>query len=505
MANHKLIMKNTGFMAMRMLLSMMVTLYTSRIVLQQLGVEDFGIYSLVAGLAIIMSFFTSALTAAIQRFMNVELAVTRGKGMHSVFSAAWCCVLIMAVLFLILAEIIGLWFLNHELNIPLGKMPEARIVFQLSLVIVIIEMLRVPYNSLIIAHEKMAFYAYNSIVEVGLKLTVAILLSITAGNKLLIYMYMLIAVAILINISYIVYCRYKFPKIRFGLRASRKQIAEIGRFAGWNVITSISDISYQQGTSMILNIFFGVSYNATMGITNQIKSAVTSFTRSLQSAANPQIVQTFAGKEYDEFTTLFIRISKVSFYCVAMIGVPIFLNIEYILSVWLTVIPPSGAIFARLIIIFCMIDSLVGPLWVTMQASGNISRYQIIVSLVWLLSLPLTYLAYKIGLPAYSLISVMILINGALIFVRIKFTEKECNVSLRLYLRNVLLNVTKVLFMGLVIPVVLKETVVMSPAWSFIVTCGAWIITMLLSIYFVGLTKSERIYVKSFLKKKESI
>lgn len=501
MANQKLIMKNTGFMALRMLISMAVTLYTSRVVLQQLGVEDFGIYSVVAGLALIMSFFTSALTAAIQRYMNVELAVTKGEGMQQVFAASWGCVTGMALLFVLIAEAAGLWFLDHTLNIPVGRMPDARIVFQLSLVIVIVEMFRVPYNSLIIAHEKMAFYAYNSIIEVGLKLTVAILLSITAGNKLLIYMWMLIAVAVLINISYVVYCRIILPHLRFRLNAEFRKVVEIGKFAGWNVLTSISDISYQQGTAMILNIFYGVALNATMGITNQIKTAVFSFTRSLQTAANPQIIQTFASGNSDEFKALFIRISKISFFCVAFIGMPVFMNADFLLSVWLSVVPPQGAIFARLIIVFCLVDSLVGPLWVTMQASGKIARYQIVISTVWLLCLPLTYFAYRWGFPSYSLISVMILIDSILIIIRVKYTQKYCGVKCIDYYKSVIFRIICTFTLGLILPELLGNMVIMPPVARFFSTSALWVITMSLAIYFVGLTHAERQFADSFVKR----
>ena len=240
MTDSKLIMKNTGFMAVRMLLSMAVSLYTSRVVLQQLGVTDFGIFTVIGGLAIIMSFFTSALSAAIQRYMSVELAVSKGKGMQGVFSACWVCVLVMAGIFVLFAEVVGLWFLDTVVNIPPDRMDVAGIVFQLSLVIVVIEMLRVPYNAMILAYEYMDFFAYNSILEVALKLITAIMLSLTAGNKIIIYMFLLIGVAALINLAYVVYCRRKISGVRFSLRANHRQAVSIGKFAGWNVITSMN-------------------------------------------------------------------------------------------------------------------------------------------------------------------------------------------------------------------------------------------------------------------------
>lgn len=501
MTDSKLIMKNTGFMAVRMLLSMAVSLYTSRVVLLQLGVTDFGIFTVIGGLAIIMSFFTSALSAAIQRYMSVELAVSKGKGMQGVFSACWVCVLVMAGIFVLFAEVVGLWFLDTVVNIPPDRMDVAGIVFQLSLVIVVIEMLRVPYNAMILAYEYMDFFAYNSILEVALKLITAIMLSLTAGNKIIIYMFLLIGVAALINLAYVVYCRRKISGVRFSLRANHRQAVSIGKFAGWNVITSISDIAYQQGSGLILNIFFGVGFNSSMGIANQVKSAVVSFTRSVQSAANPQIIKIFSAGEQNDFEMLFMRISRISFYLTMFLGIPVLLNARYVLSLWLTVIPPAGVEFVQLMIIFCVIDSLVGPLWVTMQATGKIASYQIVVSTIWLLCLPLTYIIYKLGMPSYSLFWVMIFIDASLIIVRLWFTSRFCRIRISAYLRGVALPVLAVSVAGIIVPA-LCVFLIENPLVCLLVSGAIWCLTFPASIWALGLTDAEHNAIKDFVKKK---
>lgn len=501
MHDNKLIMKNTAFMAVRMLFSMGVSFYTSRVVLQQLGIVDFGIYNVVGGLAIIMSFFSSALTAAIQRYMNIELAVNGGTGMQKVFSACWGCVAVMTACFLIVAEVVGVWFLNNKLNIPAARMYDAHVVFQISLLIVVIELFRVPYNSLIIAYERMSFFAYNSIVEVSLKLLTAIMLSVVPGNKIIIYMWFLVAVAVVINASYVLYCRSKMPELCFSLRAERGQIVEIGKFAGWNVLTSISDISYQQGSSMILNIFYGVALNATMGIANQVKAAVTAFTRSVQTASNPQIVKLFAAGDHEAFATLFMRISRVSFYLMLLLGVPIILNTDYILSIWLTEIPPSGVLYVRLMILFCIIDSLTGPLWVSMQAAGKIASYQIVISLVWILCLPITFIAFRYGLPSYWILLVMIIIDVFLIIVRMLFTDRYCNVGCGQYLRHVLVPVTVVTITSTVIPTILAYQIA-GPLVRLLVTGSVWCLTVLPAVFYLGMDKGERAAVIAFVQKR---
>lgn len=501
MADNKLIMKNTLYMAVRMFLTMAVTLYTSRVVLAQLGVTDFGIYSVVGGLTIMMSFFTTSLVVAMQRYMNVELAAgTSDDGLQKVFGACWCCLVMMVGAFLLIAEVGGVWFLENELSFPEGKLPVARIVFQLSLVNAIFELIRTPYNSLIIAHEKMSFYAWNSILEVGLKLTTAICLSITPGNKLLIYMYLLIGVAVLINISYILYCRSQFPEIRFSFKHNKGQVREIGSFAGWNVLTSISDISWQQGSSMILNIFYGVALNATMGIANQVKGAVMNFTRSVQTASNPQIIKLFAAKQYDEFLTLFERISRISFFILLGVGIPIILNAPYILSIWLTVIPPHGVLFVRLMVVFCIIDSLVGPLWVSMQAVGRIAAYQIVVSVMWILCLPLCWLAFHYGLPAYWLILILITIDFVLLWVRVGFSAHYCGFTYGMYIARVCLPIAATSIASLVAPVAICFTDLTGFA-LLAATCATWLITFPTATYLLGITHVERSAIRKKISK----
>ena len=501
MSDNKLIMKNTAFMAIRMLFSMGVTLYTSRVVIQQLGVTDFGIYTVIGGLAIIMSLFSSALTAAIQRYMNVELAQTHGRDMQKIFSACWVCVLIMVCVFFVIAEVAGVWFLENKLNIPPGRMSDARIVFQMSLVIVAIELVRVPYSSLIIAHERMSFFAYNSILEVSLKLATAISLSLMPGNKLIIYMWLLIGVAVLIQCSYIIYCRRQMPALRFSLRAERGRVVEIGKFAGWNVLTTISDVAYQQGSAMVLNVFYGVTLNATMGISNQIKSAVSSFTRSVQLASNPQLIKSYAASDYPDFTMLFMRISRISFMLMLFLCMPIMLNTDFVLTLWLGVIPPQGTIFVKLMLVFCIVDSLTGPLWVSMQAAGRIASYQIVISILWILCLPLTYLAFHNGLPPYWLLIILIGIDATLLFVRVKFTSYFCGISSMEYLRGVMMPILAVTVVATVVPAFLANEIA-GPTARFFVTSGIWCLTMPAASYIFGLTGSERKAVTEFISKR---
>lgn len=498
MADNKLIVKNSLFLAGRMLLSMAISLYTSRVILQQLGVTDFGIYNVIGGLCVIMSFFTGAMTTAIQRFMNVELGKTGPRDMQQVFSACWVCVIAVAVVFVMLAETAGLWFLDNELSIPADRMTQARIVMQMSLAIVVIEIMRVPYNSLIIAYERMSFYAYNSILESVLKLATAIALSLIGGDKLIIYMWLLIGVAVIINWSFVRFCNRNIPRVRFSLRAPRQKVTEIGRFAGWNVLMSVAEIAYNQGAAMILNIFYGVAFNATMGISNQVKTAVSSFTRSVQIAANPPIVKTWAANETDEFRALVGRISRISYFLVLVLGLPIIINAPYILSLWLTVIPPSGVVFVRLMVVFCIIDSLTGPLWTAMLAAGRIAVYQIVTSVLWVMSLPLIYLAFHEVLPPQWLLIVLIGLNSVILVVRLVFSKVMGVLSAADFLKTVVARIAAVTVIAGIAPVVVATMMECGMA-RLLVTTAVTVLTMLPAIYLLGIDRSERAAIKKFI------
>lgn len=500
MAQNKLIVKNTVFMAVRMVITMAISLYTSRVVLAQLGITDYGIFIVVGGLTVIMSFFTSALTAAIQRYMNFELGLTGGRGMQQIFAACWVCVVLIAALFVGLAETGGMWFLESKLDVPADRLPDARMVLHLSMLIVVVEMCRVPYNSLIIAHERMSFYAYNSIVESLLKLAAVIALSVICGNKLLVYMGLLVVVAVLVNVSYVVYCGHFFPGIGFSLRADAAKVKEIGKFAGWNVLTSISDIAYQQGSSMILNIFYGVGFNATMGISNQVKTAVASFTRSVQIAANPQIIKSYAGGDSAWFRQLITIISRISYFAVLFLGMPILINTEFVLNLWLTELPPDAVMFVRLMILFCLLDSLIGPLWVSMQASGRIAGYQSVISVLWILCLPLIYWAFRSGLPPYWLLIVLIGINFVSLWIRIGYTSHYCGVKVRYYCRKVLLPILEVTVVGCASlwPVLAFDQ---SRVQLFLLSSAVWVVVCPLAVYFLALSRQERQGAKKLVGK----
>lgn len=495
MTDSRRIMKNTIYMAFRMGATMVVTLYTSRVVLQQLGVDDFGIYSVIGGLTLLMNFFSYALDFSIQRYMNVELATHGDRGMQAVFATSWGALGIVCAGFLLVAEVCGLWYINNWINIPAASIPTARIVFQFALLIACIEMARAPFNAMILAKERMSFYAIVSIVEVLLKLTTAILLAIIPGTKLLIYMGLLTGVAILIDLVYVRYSRTYIPEIKFSVRTTRRRVLELGKFTVWNTLGTVADISYQQGTALILNFFYGVAFNATVGIANQVKNAVLAFTRSIQTAANPQLMQTMAAGETEAYRKLFVRLSKISFLILLFVGTPVILNAHFLLSLWLPVLPPQCTLFVQLMVVFCISDSLTGPMWASMQTSGHIARFQTVISLCWICCLPITYAVFRLGMPAYYMMVVIIGCNIVIQGVRIWFTSRYCGFPVSAYLRQIILPLSLTTVVAFPIAAVVTR-IITNPVVAFFAGSAVWLIVLPVTAYFLGCTTEERAFVR---------
>lgn len=498
--NSNRIYKNTLFLYFRMFLIMAISFYASRQILDQLGVSDFGIYTVVGGLVLLFAFLNNAISASMQRFISYELGENNGKNLQLIFGACCLSVVALIVVLFLLAETVGVWFLGTHMSIPLNRVDDAFFVFHLSLICISIELLRLPYNALIVSYEKMSFYAYNSIFEALLKLLLVLMLRVIPSNKLLAYSLMLIVVAILINMSYVLYCRRNMPSVHFTLVTSKKQLAAISKFTLWNTATGIADVGYMQGTSIILNIFYGVALNATMGIANQVKSAVFSFSRNIQLAANPQIIKLYAAGKYDDFRLLVLRISKISFFLMFLLGLPIILNTEWILNIWLTKIPPHAVQFLQLVVIFCIIDSLTGPLWVSMQACGNIRTYQLVTSFFLLLNLPCTYFAFYCGFESYYLLVIQIIIDVVLIHIRICFSYKYTGISLRQYYKTIVIPLAVVAIVSAVLPYIF--TFYTDGIVRLFVTSGVSVATTIFAVYYLGLSAAERTYVTEFINSK---
>ncbi len=500
MNNNKRIAKNTIMLYIRMLLIMAVTLYTSRVILEVLGVEDFGIYNIIAGVIVLFSFLNSAMTTATQRYLSIAIGKNDGLLVQKVFSTSLLSHLILVGIVLVLSESIGLWFVNTQLDIPLERKSATNIIYHVVIITTCFSIIRIPFNASIIANERMPFYAYISVIEAILKLVIVWALKLFPYDKLILYSILLLFVTIVVNMVYIIYCMRNLDNQRISLRTNWDLFKEMSSFASWNLFGGIADVGYKQGTNIILNIFCGVVLNATMGIVNQIRTAVYTFVSNLQTAANPQIIKLYASKDIPNFHKLICSISKYSVYLMLFLSVPLILNMEFVLNLWLKNPPEYSVVFSQLILIFCILDSLSGPLWTAMQAMGQIRSFMMVTSFCLLLNLPFTYIALWYGYPPESMLIIQILVVILTLFVRLLFVRKYAILKIRCYLSTVIVPIFLVILFGLPIPILISQYTIGFE--RFLTTLIANCICLLIVVYCVGIDKVEKRFVISFVKSK---
>lgn len=483
---------------------MVVSLYTSRVVLNTLGVEDFGVYNLVGGVVVLFSFINNGMTAATQRFLNFEMSKNSVNAVQRVFSVSMNAHFMIIAIILLLSETVGLWFLNHKLNIPSDRMYAANIVYQFSLLAFCFSVLKVPYNASVIAYEKMSFYAWISIIEVILKLLIVFLLVYFLYDKLILYSILVFVVSIIVFVTYRFFCRRLFNSCKYQFIRDKELFKELVSFSGWSVFGNMALIGSNQGVSFILNIFLGVTINATMGIAAQVNTAIYSFVSNFQMAFNPQIVKTYASGNIERHKKLIFQASKFSFYLLLILAIPILLNTEYILTLWLKIVPLYAVEFTQLIVVFSLIDALSGPFWASVNATGKIRNYQIGVALILLMNLPVAYLLLHFKCSPVYVIVAKIVINFILFLYRIICSHKYLNFSYmnifgKIYFRLFLVSGLAIVFLYL-LRIKLFSTI---ENWYnlLLFSMMSFIFTVFI-IIILDTTKNEKIYIINIIKNK---
>lgn len=499
--SNRRIAKNTLMLYARTFITLAISLYTTRVVLQTLGETDYGIYNVVGGVVVLFTFISNSISSAIQRFLNFELGKTANADIRKVFSMSVNVIVIISIAILILAETLGLWFVNTQLNIPEERMGAALWAYQISIFTCCVTILRVPHNAAIIAYEKMSFYAYLSIIEAVLKLLLVFLLVYISWDKLLLYSLLMLFVAVIVNISYLLYCRSKLPDIRYKYFWDKNLFKKLISFSGWSLFGSGAEVCNTQGINMILNIFLGVAVNAATGIATQVSNAVYSFVVNFQMAFKPQIVKLYAAGETDAFHKLIFRSSKISYILLSLIILPIIINCPFILDLWLTEVPKYSSSFIIWTLLFYLVDSMSAPLWMAAQATGDIKKYQIWVSVSILLNLPLAYLVLSLGISPVWVFVVKFLVNNVTHLVRLTYLNKVHCVPFKSFLTDVMYPLLKMTIVAYPISFFAGE--MMAKGW------GKLIISLLLSTvvigvssYYITLNKEERITIVSVIKSK---
>lgn len=502
--NNKRVAKNTLFLYFRMILIMLVTLYTSRVVLAQLGIKDYGIYNVVGGVVTMFAFLNNCMTTSTQRFLTFELGKGNTQMLKDVFAASLNIHIAIAFTIVVLAESIGLWFVNYKLVIPADRLVAANWVFQFAILSFCVNIIQVPYNAVIIAHEKMNVYAYISIVEVMLKLGIVYLLSVSPFDKLIAYAVLIFAVQLLIRAIYQIYCRKNYEESKFRIFWDKSLYQQMSGFAGWNLFGSLAWMLRDQGLNIVLNLFFGPVINAARGVATQVSGAVMNFISNFQVALNPQITKNYANGNIQEMEKLTYLGIKFSYIILFFLAFPLSLNINYVLRLWLVEVPDYTALFIILIMIDSMVGNLFGvPLMTSLSATGKIRNYQIVVSFIILLIVPVGYIALRLGCDAPSVFYITIIFSGISGFARFLFCRKQIGYSLREMTKGVLLPVLSMTVVALPLPIFAKlEYFQTDTLMNFLLLCLISIVMTFVSAWFVGLNTTEKDKLLSIIKSK---
>ena len=500
-ANNKRIAKNTIALYFRMIITMIVGLFTSRVILDSLGVQDYGIYNLVGGFVTMFNVFRAGLISATQRFITFDLGKGDMKELRGTFSTSFIIFLFISALIVILAEAIAPWFISNKLTIPVDRVIAANWVFQFSLVTLVLNLISSPYNALIIAHEKMKTFAYISIFEVVAKLLIAYVIYVSPFDKLIVYGFLLCFVQFMVRIIYTSYCNKNFEESKILWKIDWQKVKMIYAFTGWEFIGAAAVIGANQGLSVLLGMFFNPVVNAAHGVAVQIQHVITGFVTNFQTALNPQITKSYAANNKGYMFKLIFASSRLSYFLLLFISLPVVLETDILLNLWLVKVPEYTALFFRIIIICSMIDAISNPISTSVEATGNIRNFQIVVGLTRLMIIPITYLVLKIGGSPTAAFIVLLIINILALIERIVVGSKTVGFSSANFLNSVIAKLVTVSLFASVLPVCLHyymtEGLIRLLIVGF-VSC----ITSGISIYYVGLSDSEReIILKPILRR----
>lgn len=494
--NNKRIARNTMLLYVRMLFMMAVSLFTSRVVLNTLGVEDYGIYNVVGGVVAMFGFINGSMSSATQRYITFALGKGDMRNLQKVFSTALQIHVLIAAVIVVLGETVGLWFLYSQMQIPAERMDAAFWVLQCSIVSTVVMIVSVPYNADIIAHEKMSAFAYISILEVVLKLAVVYVLLIFSYDKLILYAFLILAVQLLIRFCYSRYCNRHFEESKYHHVWDKPLFKEMTGFANWSMFGNLSGVLYGQGLNMLLNVFFGPVVNAARAVAVQVQNAIQQFVSNFQMALNPQITKTYAKGEMEEMHKLMFRSARFSFYLLFLLSLPFLFETEFILTIWLKTVPDNTVVFLRIMICTSLIYALANPLLVANQATGKVRKYQAVCGSILLLILPISYVCLRLGCPAYSVFIVHFVVESVTQLARMLILRPLIGIRIRDYLTNIYIKVILVTSLSLLLPLAVYENMDNTAA-RFLVMCVTCVLSVGLVTYSIGLSRNERAFFRS--------
>lgn len=494
-AANKRIAINTAFLYVRMLFLMFVNLYASRVVLKGLGVDDYGIYMVVGGFVALFSLVSAALTGACSRFLNFEMGKGNLDRLRNVFSTAVIIQCVLALIVLLLAETVGLWYVNNVMVYDAARRSAVGWCFQFSVFTFCMNLVSVPFSAAVVAHERMKVFAYVSIYQGIAILMVALLLSSVGMDKLIFYAGMLCIIQSSVQLAYQMYCRRYFEECRVNWSFDKPLLRRMLSYSLWHLIGNGAVVLKTYGVDVVLNIFFGTGMNAAKGISNQVDTHVNQFVGNFMMAMNPQITQSYAGGNLDYMFSLVNRGARFSFYLMLMLSLPIIINAHEVLDLWLVEVPDYAVIFVQLTLVVGIVSSLSRPLMTAQNATGNVRNYQVVVGGIVLLNLPLCFIALKLGADASVVVVIALVIELLALFVRvfmIPLTIKEFNAFA--FVRNVILKCVFVSVVSCIVPCIMAVCLEES-AMMFLLNVMVCFLCTSLTVFYVGCERSERTFL----------
>lgn len=492
--NNKRIAKNTLVLYLRMMFLMVISLYTSRVVLQALGVEDFGTYNVVGGFVILFSVLSKSLSSAASRFFNYAMGKGNKSQLDTIFSSTVFIHWFMAFIILIIAEIVGVWFVNNKMVIAPDRLHAANWVFQFSLLTFCFNLITVPYNAAIIAHEKMSAFAYISIIEGIGKLLICYLVMAVHADRLIFYAFLCSLVQIIVKAIYQWYCRKHFEECRVQFVYDKNILKDILSFAGWNMIGSSSAVLRNQGGDILINLFGGPVVNAARAVANQVLHTVHSFVDNFFTALKPQITKSYASGDFDYMMALIYQGCRLSYYMLLVLCLPVLASTDFLLHLWLKNVPDHSVQFVQLTLVFTMIESISTPLITAQQATGKIRNYQLVVGGLQLMNLPVSYILLKAGGVPETILYVAIFFAICCLCARLYMLRNNIRLKVLHFIKNVLLNLFIVSICAAVIPFALTHSLQDNLSSFFLITIVC-VICSAFSILYIGCKKAERQFV----------
>lgn len=494
--NAQRIVKNTGFLFIRTILVLVVSLYTSRVVLRVLGFEDFGLYNVVGSVVVFFTFLQTALTNATYRYLAYELGKGNILRLKQVFSMAINSHILLALTVFVILEILGLWFVNNMLNINPERLDAANWTFHFSVLTFCINIIRTPFNSSIIAHEHMNFYALISIIEVFLRLGIVFMLGVSPIDKLISYAALLALVSFVVLICYIGYCHYYLSKCSYIRYWDGNLLKQFSAYSSWSLLVNVSDVATTQSMSILFFNYLGAVANAALGIANQVIGGLTMFLGTFTQAFNPQIIKNYAAGNYETFLKMIYSTSKISYLLLLLLSVPVLANIHYVLNIWLDDYPEMTPTFIQMIIIYSLIDATQSPLWTAVHATGNIRTHQILMSSIKILAIPSIWLCLYFWGSGIMAIAIWSSLNFVCAIVRTLYMRKLINLNIKYYLSQVILKI--VIISTITVPVAFLLVAYIGQNFlGFLVSSISTLLLMMIICYKYGLNCEERVIIKS--------